>query len=270
MGSNDIPPSHVPTFYLPVYNILLQAGGSLWTICYILLTLQSFKDRSYGMPLFALAFNFAWELIFALYVAESPLEQTVFGVWLLIDLFMVYGLVNYGKEEWNGSPLVKKYLGWIFGTMVVWCSLGHWAFAKWWIDNEIGKKEGKIYRGVVAGDTTELGYWTAVVCQVYLSVASLAQLGIRRHTGGVSWGIWATRALGSLVGLHANYGWMWYYWREGHEYFMSPFSIFLWVTALVTDFVYPFAFAYIRKTEKVGPDGRKVAGDMVSVKINKA
>lgn len=190
MGSNDIPPPHVPSFFLPVSNALLQAGGSLWTLCYILLTLQSFKDHTYGMPLFALAFNFAWEIIYALFVAESRLEQIVFSIWLLIDLGLVYGLLTFGKEEWNHSPLVKKHLGKIFWGLVLWCCLAHWTFAKWWIENEVGKKEGKFYGGVVAGDTTELGFWSAVVSQVYLSVASLGQLFIRRHTGGVSWGIW--------------------------------------------------------------------------------
>ena len=43
---------------------------------------------------------------------------------------------------------------------------------------------------------------------------------------------------------------------------MNPFSVFLWATALVADAVYPFAFAYVRKTEKVGSDGRKMAGDL--------
>jgi hypothetical protein len=44
------------------------------------------------MPLFALALNFAWEV--ALYVAESPLEQFVFTIWLFIDCGMVYATVQ--------------------------------------------------------------------------------------------------------------------------------------------------------------------------------
>lgn len=53
---------------------------------------------------------------------------------------------------------------------------------------------------------------------------------------------------------------MFYLWRDAHEYFMSPFGIFLWGTALVCDLVYPFVFAQVRKTEKILPDGSKVAG----------
>lgn len=69
----------------------------------------------------------------------------------------------------------------------------------------------------------------------------------------------ATRTLGSMVGLYMNYGWAWYMWREAHEYFMSPFGIFLWGTGLVCDLIYPFAFAGIKKTEMVLLDGRKAA-----------
>jgi hypothetical protein len=53
---------------------------------------------------------------------------------------------------------------------------------------------------------------------------------------------------------------MWFLWREAHEYFMSPFGVFLWGTALACDLVYPFVFAEVRKTEEVLPDGSKLAG----------
>lgn len=41
---------------------------------------------------------------------------------------------------------------------------------------------------------------------------------------------------------------------------MSPFAIVLLGTALVCDLIYPVIFARIRRSERVLPDGRKVAG----------
>lgn len=38
---------------------------------------------------------------------------------------------------------------------------------------------------------------------------------------------------------------------------MSPFFIFLWITALLSDLIYPFAFAYFRKTGKSRETWRK-------------
>ena len=42
---------------------------------------------------------------------------------------------------------------------------------------------------------------------------------------------------------------------------MSPFAVVLWVTALISDLIYPFVFAQIRNSERVLQDGRKVAFD---------
>jgi hypothetical protein len=190
MGSNDIPPSHVPSHVVPTCNLLLQIGGGLWTLCYVLYVRESFRSRSYGMPLFALALNFAWEVVYALYVAETPLERFVFAVWLFTDCGMVYGMVKYAKYEWSHAPTVARRIGEIFAILAVGTTLGHWTFAKWWIENDIGKREGKFYRGVIGPDTSELGFWSAALCQLVLSAASLCQLVVRQHSGGVSWAIW--------------------------------------------------------------------------------
>ncbi|KIW24688.1 uncharacterized protein PV07_10389 [Cladophialophora immunda] len=261
MGSNDIPPPHVPLHVVPLCNFFLQVGGGLWTVCYILYVRESLRSRSYGMPLFALALNFSWELVYALYVAESPLEKSVFTLWLLIDCGLVYGIVRYARYEWTHSPTVARHIGAIFTVMTAVATLGHWTFARWWIENEIGKKDGKFYRGVVGPDTTELGFWSAILCQCYLSAASLCQLMVRQHSGGVSWAIWSTRTAGSIIGFYLVYGWEWYFWREAHEYVVSPFAVFLWATSFICDFAYPCMLLCVQKTEKVLPDGRKEAGE---------
>lgn len=114
------------------------------------------------MPLLALALNFGWELVYGLYVAETSPERCVFILWLLIDCAMVCGVCKNAKYEWSHSPVVARNIGAIFLAMAVIAMITHWTFAKWWIDNEIGKREGKHYRGVVGPDTTDLGFWSAV------------------------------------------------------------------------------------------------------------
>ncbi|TVY15620.1 hypothetical protein LARI1_G005457, partial [Lachnellula arida] len=37
--------------------------------------------------------------------------------------------------------------------------------------------------GRAGPDTTELGFWTALLCQLYLSASSLGQLIVRQHSG---------------------------------------------------------------------------------------
>lgn len=190
MGSNDVPPPDVPSYYLTVMNILFQTCGALWTFSYILVLLESRRSKTYSMPLFALANNFGWEIVYSLYIVQSTLEFIGFSIWMIVDVGLVYYTVKYGKEEWKHAPFIAKHLGRIFFGLLFWCMWGHYAFAKWWMDNNIGMKEGKLYKGGAGPDLTELGYWTAGVAQTYLSVASLVQLLVRQHTRGATWGIW--------------------------------------------------------------------------------
>jgi hypothetical protein len=66
--------------------------------------------------------------------------------------------------------------------------------------------------------------------------------------------------LGSVIGLYLNYGWAWYFWREAHEYFMSPFGVFIWGSGLVLDLAYAIIFWKVKITEEVFSDIRKIQG----------
>ena len=69
---------------------------------------------------------------------------------------------------------------------------------------------------------------------------------------------------GSIIGLYFVYGWEWYFWREAHEYFMSPFAVFLWGTSFICDSVYAYTLWQIQKTETVLADGRKMDGQLTN------
>ncbi|KLU91874.1 hypothetical protein MAPG_10823 [Magnaporthiopsis poae ATCC 64411] len=266
MGSNDVPPPHVPGYFTAVSARMLEAGGALWTISYLLYLAESRRSKSYGMPLAALALNFGWEVVYAFYVAEAASERAVFTVWCLIDLGLFYGVFRYGPREWargsgGRSTWVSRNLAWLFGVLVALAIWAHWALAHWWIVNEVGKREGRFYHGRPAADTTELGYWTAGFCQLFLSATSLAQLLVRGHSGGVNWSIWGTRFAGSIIGLWGAYLWLWYYWPEGSPYVPTEMSVFLMVVSIACDLVYAPVLCYVRKTEQVLLDGSKVSGD---------
>lgn len=224
------------------------------------MTRQSLRDRTYAMPLFALMFNVGWEVIFSFYVAESVPEKTTFTVWMLLDLGLVYVTVKYGKNEWTHAPVVVRNIGKILLVGVLWWCWALWALSSWWLDldNPVNPKPGKIYKGVNGVDSTELGFWTALVAQVVLSVSLLVQIIVREHSGGTSYAIWATRFLGSVFGLNVYYGYCWYVWPEAHGYFMNPFAVCLCVTWMVADIVYVVVLKKVKKTEVVLRDGRKV------------
>ncbi|KAL5114008.1 hypothetical protein ACEQ8H_008113 [Pleosporales sp. CAS-2024a] len=256
-------PAHVDPSILLISDGLLGVGGIGYTICYVLMTRQSMRDRTYAMPLFALALNFAWEIVFALFVAKEAREKAIFTIWMLIDVGLVYAVVNYGANEWRHAPAVARNIGKIFAVMLAWWCVALYCVSSWWLDplNPVNPKHGKTYMGVAGIDKDELGYWTALAAQLVLSVMSLAQIIVRGTSGGSSYGIWLTRFVGSLVGLNANYIYNWCAWPDAHGYVANPFAVLMMVTWVVADLAYLVVLYRVRQTEVVLGDGRKVRRD---------
>jgi hypothetical protein len=260
MTRHDVLPPHVDPSIRTVNDVLLGTGGIGYTICYILMTQQSIRDHTYAMPLFSLAFNFAWEIVFALFVVVETQEKAIFAIWMLIDLGLVYAVVKYGANEWRHAPVVGRNIGKIFVVMLAWWCVALYAVSSWWLNpaNPVNPKEGKTYQGVVGIDTDELGYWTALVAQMVLSIMSLAQIVVRGNSGGSSYGIWTTRFVGSLSGLNLNYGYCWWVWPEAHGYVANPFAIVMMVTWVLADLGYLVVLHNLKQSETSLASGRKM------------
>jgi hypothetical protein len=263
MGLNEIPPDHVTSYYTAIGVSLLGIGGILYTLTYYLMARRSLIERTYAMPLLPLAFNFAWEAVMLFYVSEEVHEQAIFALWILFDTGLVYTVVKYGEREWAHAPVIAENVGKILAGMIAWWGWVMYAFCRWWVTNDIGKKPGIFYQGVEGPDVVELGFWTALVAQVVLSVASLAQILARGNSGGTSYAIWACRFFGSLIGINWNFLWLWWAWPEAHGYFVNPFAICMLLTWVAADVAYLLVLIEIKKTEVVLDDGAKVRGGMV-------
>ncbi|KAI4938772.1 uncharacterized protein J4E92_000053 [Alternaria infectoria] len=250
MGRLDILPAHVDPTIFDANDVFLGTGGILYTICYALMARQSIRDRTYAMPLFSLAFNFAWEIVFAIYVADELREKALFALWGLLDMGIVYAAVTYGANEWRHAPAVGRNIGKIFAGMLVWWCIALYAVSSWWldVDHPVNPKVGKAYRGNLGIDKDELGYWTAMVAQVVLSVMSLAQLVVRGSSRGSSYSIWACRFIGSVSGLTVNYGYVWWVWPEAHGYYVNPMSVVMMVTWILADLGYLVVFRNVQRT----------------------
>ncbi|KXH61169.1 integral membrane protein [Colletotrichum nymphaeae SA-01] len=193
MGLTDTPPPHVPSWVVPTSGALLITGAIFWDMCYVLMSIRSHRTKSYGMPLFALALNLSWELIYAVRVAEHPLERLGFLVWLLLDVPLVYTTLKNAKHEWRHAPLVANNIGAFLAIMVALGCVGNYAVADWWLSapgTGYGDKSGKWWAGREGFDCTELAFWTAGLAQFALGTGCLAMLLVRGHSGGASYAIW--------------------------------------------------------------------------------
>ncbi len=86
---------------------LTLVSGICWTLVYLELINRGFRDETCGMPYFALAFNIAWEFIYAFLIYQGfPLQRVVNVVWFALDLGILYTYFRYGREDFP-----KAYAG---------------------------------------------------------------------------------------------------------------------------------------------------------------
>ena len=85
----------------PAFDTALTLiSGISWTIVYIDIILRSYKDKTYGMPLFALAFNIAWEFIDGFLGGNGfDLQKVVNIVWFALDVVIIFAYFKFGRRE---------------------------------------------------------------------------------------------------------------------------------------------------------------------------
>jgi paspaline synthase len=149
-------------------------SGILWSVSYILMATKGFKDKSYSMPIYSLCLNIAWETVFGFVYGPGRFNQLVFVQWMIVDAFLVYITVKFGRDQWKHQPLVANNLGWIMLVGYALSTALHLSIAATFVP--------VIGRRVVA--------FTAWPLQVFISVGSFAQIISRGHSQGHSWGIW--------------------------------------------------------------------------------
>jgi hypothetical protein len=85
----------------PTYNTLIIIGGAFWSLTYILIIRRGIIDRTFGMPLVALCANISWEGVFSFIVPQSLTQLYINYAWFILDLFIVFQFLRYGKSEFN-------------------------------------------------------------------------------------------------------------------------------------------------------------------------
>ena len=86
---------------LDIFNCLLLTGVAFGVLTYILIIRQSFKDKTFGMPLIMACANFAGDFICSFVYPPSSLEQYINMFWLLFDITFMFLYLRYGKYEFS-------------------------------------------------------------------------------------------------------------------------------------------------------------------------
>ncbi|WP_234569867.1 transmembrane-type terpene cyclase [Rhodohalobacter sp. 614A] len=102
-------------------TFLLTLSAIFWIITYLEAIRIGFTQKTYAMPLFALALNFAWEVV------DSVLGHAAFGfsmqvkyniIGAILDAFIVYTFFKYGYKYFAHNLSKKIFYLWsvfIFG-----------------------------------------------------------------------------------------------------------------------------------------------------------
>ncbi|GHE06562.1 transmembrane-type terpene cyclase [Streptomyces alanosinicus] len=99
------------------FDIGVALSGLFWTIAYVLIIRQGFRDKTYGMPVVALCGNISWEFTVAFIAPLPGILQTISYVWFFIDTVIVYQVLRYGPSQFPGiSP--RLFYG-MFGLTLV-------------------------------------------------------------------------------------------------------------------------------------------------------
>jgi hypothetical protein len=94
--------------------ILTVVSGICWTVVYIEGIRVGFKDRSYAIPFYALALNFAWELLHTIFGfrAGVSLQTLINAVWFTFDVGILYTYFKYGRKYFPRNLPAGWFTGW--------------------------------------------------------------------------------------------------------------------------------------------------------------
>ena len=90
-------------------SVILLAGGIFWILTYIFIISKGYKDKTYGMPLFALCANISWEFIYSFVTPHSPPQLYVNYLWFGLDAVIVHQFFKYYQNEFPNIRPLKMY-----------------------------------------------------------------------------------------------------------------------------------------------------------------
>src|SRR3954471_11877241 len=96
-------------------TILTLISGISWSLVYIELIRRGFKDKTYGMPLFALTFNLSWEFLFSLVFRNNgdvTLQTIINFIWGCFDIVIAYTYFRYGRQDFSEHADAKWFVPW--------------------------------------------------------------------------------------------------------------------------------------------------------------
>ncbi|WP_207760098.1 transmembrane-type terpene cyclase [Bifidobacterium scaligerum] len=162
--------------------VLMAVSGVCWSVTYISLIRNGFKERTCGMPLFALGLNICWEALYTFdgFVSNpSDIQTWVNAIWACLDIAIVVTWVRYGRALLP-TPARRHFAA--FTTLaLITCAMAQLAFY------------------LRFDNTVEASQYSAFAQNAVMSVLFLTHLWNRGNGRGQTMSMAIAKCLGTLA-----------------------------------------------------------------------
>jgi hypothetical protein len=165
---------------LPLFLVVFS--GLCWTVVYFDSIRVGLRDSTYAMPFWALALNFAWELLQSVLEYQKSgfvLQVGITSIWLLLDCGILYTYFRFGKKQFPANLKAQWFMVWS-GIGLVSALLLQYFFV-----TEFGLYVGRAY--------------AAFLQNLLMSVLFIGMLVTRGSSAGQSLTIAVNKWLGTLA-----------------------------------------------------------------------
>jgi hypothetical protein len=86
--------------------VLTVVSGLCWTIVYLEGIRIGWRDKSYAIPFYALALNFAWETLYTFFgfrINGVNVQNIFNAVWLVFDIGILYTYFKFGQKYFRSG-----------------------------------------------------------------------------------------------------------------------------------------------------------------------
>jgi len=204
----------------PSLELWLGVGFICWVAAYVVILIRGFRDKACGMPLAALAVNFAWEVMWGFVLPDKPPMGMINKIWAVVDVLIIVQFLAYarprapkGLPKGSFYPLTLLVFAIGFGVVV----LGSYEFRDWEIGGAyIAYLDNLMMSALFVGwalhreDVDGQSMWVAITKGVGTAAISVAQYDINEAViGGSPFLTFSFVACGVLDGLY-----VWLLWRR--------------------------------------------------------
>ena len=206
----------------------MLVSGIAWTIVYIDCIRIGFKQKTYAMPLWALALNIVWEIQHGIFNLQQPspgLQVIINSIWALFDIVILFTFFRYGKKYFPKNLKTGWFYVWGISVLCI-------SYVLEYVFNlEFGENLG--------------GGYAAFLQNLLMSVLFISMLIQRNGTEGQSLTIAISKWIGTLAPTLL-------FGIIGSNAMGGPNQLMLWTGIIIalTDLLYILMFLKTRQSEK--------------------